>query len=254
MAQVSLLIQEALANHMPIGRHGMVVPGSYNPATATVDVMLCDAAIVFPGDQQTQPMVEQSVPLATTHIDDTYGPFGGEPCFLASVQGGYVAHVHRTPTAGVDSSNVPQGERWILLRNPAGDVIASYKMTQNGAGASDGLGGLQMLAGTLFKALTAAGRGITSNDSTQQTILGLPTGKRIIIDDAAGDILIGEAGLTANDRLVTESKLQTALNTIMTYINAHVHSGVQTGGGVSAVPTTTLSVTATGSSTVESEE
>jgi hypothetical protein len=109
-------------------------------------------------------MVEQSVPLATTHIDDTYGPFGGEPCFLASVQGGYVAHIHRTPTAGVDSSNVPQGERWILLRNPAGAVISHVKITQNGA-SGDGLGGMDLLTGSKYNAASAGGHTMLFDDA-----------------------------------------------------------------------------------------
>jgi hypothetical protein len=252
--QINGLIHEAIAAATPPARYGMIVPNSYKPADATVSVLLCDTAVVFDDDPTQQPMVETDVPLTANHIDDAHGPFGGELVHLQPFQGGYTATIHRQP-GGTEGPAAPQGERWILLRNSENAVLAYIKMTQNGASASDGAGGIAVLAGTLLSMLTAAGRGITSNDSTQQTILGLPSGKRIIIDDAAGDILIGEAGLTANDRVMTESKTQTLANAILSAVQTAFDTFAATVESGSGAPPPTLgTVTASGSTMVESEE
>jgi phage baseplate assembly protein gpV len=55
--------------------------------------------------------------------------------------------------------------------------------------------------------------------------------------DASGNILIDP---TAGDVKFQTSAFTTSLNQIISVFNAHVHSGVQTGSGDTAVPTTTI--------------
>ncbi len=72
-------------------------------------------------------------------------------------------------------------------------------------------------------------------------------GATIQIDANGGVIITPNAGenieLAGNTKnLVTHAELDTALQNFITALNSHVHSGVTTGGGSSAIPVTPLSL------------
>ena len=70
-------------------------------------------------------------------------------------------------------------------------------------------------------------------------IINIDANGGIVITPASGEN-IELAGNTKN--LVTHAELDTALQNFITALNTHVHSGVTTGGGTSAIPVTPMSV------------
>ncbi len=242
LAQVSALLHDMLAQHVPFGRDGMVVAGSYDPKDACVDVALLDTMNPVDGDQSG---VESRVPLATQHLDDAHGPFGGELVHLVPNQSGYTAHLYRQPGGG-EGPQAPAGERWIQLLSPGdhdgkgAQILAYVRLQQNG-----GHGALALLAGTLFSLMTAGGFGLTLDDVAKKATLVSPGGLEMIFDDNANAIMLGRSGLATADSLVTRTDLQEMADAVL--------QSVQTGITAPAIPAFTP-VVASGSSEIRGIE
>jgi hypothetical protein len=66
-------------------------------------------------------------------------------------------------------------------------------------------------------------------------------------------IELGEEGLADGNEVVRKQDLQAAINNLENYINAHTHSGVESGGADSGPPVTSYSDTAEASSVVKAQ-
>ena len=210
-----LAVQSSLNNGGQSGDdlEGVVVAGSWNPATATVQVTIGDTyAIANDGNGDQFAIITATV--GTTY-NDQYGPVGGERVHLQRVGAGWVAHFEH---ADDDSPGAPAGERWIVKKNAAGSVIAYIKMTNDGYTNGDGFGGIKALVGKFLSFLTAGGYGIQVDDQNSETLLGQLS-----------------AIATGNPNKVAR---YSDLQTIVTALNNHYH-----GGNTAATGTATGNVT-----------
>jgi hypothetical protein len=172
---------------------GVVINGSYNPATATCQVQVGDTCSLF-ADSGDQACVLQAT-LKTTQIGDLYGPVGGERVTLEQCANGWVASYEH---ADDDTPGPPSGERWVEHRNPqTGEVDAYWKHTNDAAEEGDGLGGAQY-GGTAARTRTTTASGfiIDQNDTTKTATITSPTGHVITVDDneATAGVTVQTAG------------------------------------------------------------
>jgi hypothetical protein len=237
LALIMAKVTQALDERSAVGREGIVADGSWNPAEGTITVLPGDNFANF-DDDDDQPSPIENVPLLTANVGDQGGPLPGDRVVIYHTQSGFAAKLHHGPD---DSPGAPAGERWIVVRKRAdGTALATLKLTQDGATAGDSAGGLTHSGGSLVKLITAGGLTVTLNDSTKQVIIGLPSGQEIVIDNTAGNVMIGGTGLTQpNNGIVRQADLQTALTNFKA---AMVTAGVTNASAI-VVPTATSSAT-----------
>lgn len=237
LALIMAKVRQELEQRSTVGREGIIADGSWNPKEGTVTVIPGDNFANF-GDDTDQPSPIENVPLVADGIGSQAGPLGGDRAILYHTQSGFVAKLHHGPD---DSPGAPAGERWLTLRKRAdGSSLATLKLTQDGATAGDAAGGFAWAGGTKVQLATAGGLTVTLNDSTKQVVIGLPSGQQIIIDNTAGNVMIGGSGLTQSaNGVVRQADLQSALANFKT---AMVTAAVTNAGAI-VVPTATSSAT-----------
>lgn len=79
-----------IAHSGAIALEGVIVKGTYDPATGRASVLQGDTAAVFT-DEGDQPIVHYGVPIHTWGIGNQEGPQGDERVKLVATQSGYVA-------------------------------------------------------------------------------------------------------------------------------------------------------------------
>ena len=65
-------------------------------------------------------------------------------------------------------------------------------------------------------------------------------GNVVVIPLGGAKVKIGDGNDADLDQLVTKADMQQVVNTIVDAFNGHKHTGVQTGGGVSGLPDSTI--------------
>jgi hypothetical protein len=195
---------------------GIVVAGSWNPTTATIQVTIGDTYAIA-NDNSGDQFAIVTATVGTTY-NDQYGPVGGERVHLQRVGAGWVAHFEH---ADDDSPGAPAGERWIVHRNASGAIIGFLKLTNDGIAAGDGLGGLSILAGAFLQFLTTGGYGVQADDANSETLLGQLS-----------------AIVTGNPNKVAR---YSDLQTLVTALNNHYHGGTTAATGTAIGNVTTPS-------------
>lgn len=192
---------------------GYVVPGSYDPAEGTIEVLLGDTAAIFTdyGDAPTTIVAN----MYTGGIGAQYGPVGGERVGIFRTPSGYSALIEHGPD---DTPGVPTGEWVIAHRNAAGVYDSFVKLTNDGPGNGDGLGGAQ-LGG--LGAFTKIGTSDATLQSAYDAVAGMLVHQAGAIAKVVHDKTLGQIGMgdAPADLLPTDAAAaQTHLTTLATNI------------------------------------
>jgi hypothetical protein len=240
-----------------VTEHGVMSAGSWSAtdnAGQQIDASTAEATsgktAAILGDDGDTGLAKPRLNLATMAVGDQYGPIGGERVLIIPTESGPVAlMIHGAD----DSPGAPSGERWITHRNPKTlGMDAFVKLTNDGASAGNGKGGIKINAASFFSAVTTGGNELVMddvgklftvqsvsggaliiNDTSQQITISYGNAA-VIFDKASGTFQICGSGTSSSDGIVRQSDLQAHITEVKTYINAHTHTGVQTGGGTSA--------------------
>jgi hypothetical protein len=209
LAEIAAIFGERQVPHV---RAGIILAGSWDAETGTVEVQLGDTyADQFPG-QPNGSASPARLPVLTTQFGDQYAPVGGEDCLCFPLHEDQYAVLifHK----GGTSQTVPSGERWIVHKGASGSPTASVKLTNDGQTAHDGLGAVRIVGGGYASVLAPLIEfGMAMADMT---------------DDAV---------IRARDLY----PLITALNNLVSALDSHRHTGVQGGSGVSGAPVSSFS-------------
>jgi len=228
MPKVVAMMQQSGAHD----REGIIIKGTYDPADGTATVGFGDTAAVF-RDEGDAPILVPRVPIKTPHVGDQYGPIGDERVKISATQSGYSAEMVHGPD---DSPGAPAGERWIAHRKANGKYDTILKFTNDGASAGDAKGGFRVTGGALISLLTAGGLVFT-------------------MDDASGKVMIGRAGLTSADAIVTATDLQEAVNAIIANVQTAINiMSLRAQPGTGPAAPTISPFTATGSTIADAAE
>lgn len=212
---------------------GIVIAGSWNPVTATIQVVVGDTYAIA-NDGGGDQFDVRTATIATTY-NDQYGPVGGERVFLTRVGGGYVAQFEH---ADDDTLNTPAGERWVVHRNASGVIDGYWKQTNDGPVANDKKGGYRQLVGALWALVTAGGHTITFDDHAKTVTITSAGGLKIVLDDNSGKVELNSTG-ASTDAMMNATQVKAAL---IAFKAAMVTAGVTNAGAI-VVPTLTGSTT-----------
>lgn len=242
----------------PISIEGVVVAGSYNPANNSIQVTMghtvAAAAFTTPSGQPIFPTVV-TAQLDTSGFGRQYGPVGGEQVVLTQCGTQYLATLEQN---SLDSPGVPSGETWEMHYAPGTTTTnAFWKLTNDGASMGDGLGGYQVLGGSLVSFTTAGGLEFTLNDTTETITIQASSGLAITIDKSTSAVNIGgspsaAASITFNgaatstaNGVIRQSDLVTFLTNLQTALGTWASANLSGGSGATGP---TLSFTPSGSS------
>jgi hypothetical protein len=189
---------------------GYVVPGSWDPAEGTIEVLIGDTAAIFTdyGDAPTTVVAN----LMTPGLGAQYGPVGGERVEMFRTPSGYSALLEHGPD---DTPGIPGGEWGIAHRNADGVYDSFVKLTNDGSTAGDGLGGA-LLGG--LGAFTQIG----TSDATLQSAYDATAGTlvhqagdiaKVVHDKTLGQIGMGAApgDLPDTAKLINNAHLTTTI-------------------------------------------
>ena len=99
----------------PVGIEGVVVAGSYSPATSDATSLRGDTYAAIDdqtGQATTHPIVHPRISIATAAHGDQYGPVGNERTVLLPTQSGYIMLFEHQED---DSPGAPSGWRYIIV-------------------------------------------------------------------------------------------------------------------------------------------
>ncbi len=173
---------------------GVVMAGSWNAASATVQCLLGDTALNASLPDSSDSAVIVTATLAVPQIGDQYGPVGGERVLLQESQGSWYAQFEH----GLDDSpGAPSGERWVVHRNASGVPDAYLKLTNSGPTNGDGLGGTLVGGnGALTAATTKSGHSVSLNDATKTITARSAGGLQHELNDIAQQVTTATATAT----------------------------------------------------------
>lgn len=97
---------------LPIAASGVIVPGSYDQTTGMVSVLFGSTYGLL-NENFEGPVVIDNVRLGTGHIGTIGGPLGNERVALHPMEGGFVAQLLHDQD---DAPGCPAGEWWATLR------------------------------------------------------------------------------------------------------------------------------------------
>lgn len=212
---------------------GIVIAGSWNPVTATIQVVVGDTYAIA-NDGGGDQFDVRTATIATTY-NDQYGPVGGERVFLVRVGGGYIAHFEH---ADDDTLGAPAGERWIVHRNKSGVIDSYIKLTNDGSAVGDDKGGLKLGFGELAEIETLGGHSVVLDDAAKKITITSTGGLKIVLDDNTGKVEINSAG-ASTDAMMNATQVKAALTAFKA---AMVAAAVPNAGAI-VVPTLTGSTT-----------
>lgn len=185
---------------VPVGREGIVVSGSWDAKSGTVEVLFGDTYAAL---DDSEIILHPRLPVLTTQLGDQYAPVGGERCIMLPIQSGFAVLIHHGED---DSPGAPSGERWITHRGASGSPTAALKLTNDALTPGDGLGAFQGTGGGYASILAPL-------------------------------VELGVAGADADlDAVVRVRDLIPLIN----LLNTHTHGGVQSGPSSTANPNQTF--------------
>ena len=126
-------IEAKYADGRFIAQHGHVVPGTYNPKTGEIDVLVLSESTILTSNTE-QPLIRRKIDLVTPVHGHQGGPTGGERVVLIPTDAGFIAVL----THGSDDSpGAPAGESWqghstgsaIKMQNSGNISVLSNAMT-----------------------------------------------------------------------------------------------------------------------------
>lgn len=240
-----------------VTEHGVVTAGSWSAiddASRQIEAGTAEATsgktAAILGDDGDTGLAKPRLNVATTQIGDQYGPIGGERVLIIPTEDGPVALYIHGPE---DSPGAKAGERWILHRNPTTlGWDAFLKFTNDGVTTNDGKGGISVNAASFLSMVTTGGLSIVGTDTQQTFTIQSASGGAIILNDnkqrlvlqylgatilfdgPTGTVQIQGSSTASGDAVVRQSDLAAHIADVKAYINAHTHTGVQTGSGTSA--------------------
>lgn len=256
-------LQELFATQTTLGKHaartqleGNVVPGSWNPATATCQVEIGDTAAFF-ADSGSQAQVVQCT-VKTDAFGKQYAPVGGERALVFWAQGGWTCEFEHSDD---DTTGTPSGEYWHLHADPTTIKPGSgtpptyntgLKFTNDGPTPGDNLGGAHLgHDGALSELRTKSGYTVTVDDTNQRAYVQVGS-LEVIVDGKNGKVFIGADNLAAGKAAITEDDLTAALTAFATDIKTWANANYQAGAGVAVSGPTVPTIT--GSSKVFIED
>ncbi len=257
--------RDALAvqqNAAEVGRNaprmleGVVISGSWDPANATVQVLVGDTIpfenVNFNSSGLNQPFMPVCTVCSPIPYDQA-GPVGGERVQIWEANGGGFAWYEAGPD---DSPQAPAGERFIMHRsaaNPNAVVFdAGIQLTNDGPTTGDQLGGtLVGYQGALTALFTKGGWVFSMGDTHLLGTLQAPDGTIVQIDANAHKVYLGANGLGASNAVMTAQDVQNALNALASDLKTWANANFQTGTNTAVAPSVP---TASGSTKVFAED
>lgn len=171
---------------LPKNQDGTFIGGSYDPKTATGEILFGDTYCIL-GDDGDMFINHQRLPLLTTQIGDLYGPTGVERTVAIATSTGYgLIYKHGED----DTPAPPAGERWILHKNvasqtqPAAVYDGGHQLTNDGTTPGDGKGGTRVgYKGDWTDVHTNSGHIMSQSDTNKQVILQSAGGHVLTYND-----------------------------------------------------------------------
>lgn len=198
----------ASKNRPPLALDGVIVDGSWDPVTSTAEVIIGSTFAIPQDDDVSQPMVHR-LPVFTACVGIQSGPIGGERVTIVPRESGWIILFEHGDD---DSPGAPAGEHWITHRNPTTKTVdATVKMTNDGPGDGDGLGGTFIGDGG---ALTKIGTSDDTLQSAYDATAGTLTHQagdvaKVVHDKTLGQVGIGDhpANLPDDAKAIVKSHL-----------------------------------------------
>lgn len=217
---------------------GTVIGGTWNPQTATMQVVMGDtAAVADLPDSDDEPDIRE-VTVAPGQFGGQFGPRGGERVTLSKSSGGWIAHFEH---ADNDTPQAPAGEVWQVHWNDIpppeknGQIDSFWKLTNDGVKPGDGRGGAIFGGTGDYVALTCGNSNgvITVSACSSQGLLTVtgPNGDLAVIDFNAMKVSLGGDTTATNDGVVRKSDLQAALDDIHTKLATWAAANLMGGSG-----------------------
>lgn len=230
--------QEAMRAHdggSVYGEDGIIANGSWNPQSGTVDVWKVETASILT-DGTEQPLRYQGVQLATTVNGHQGPPVGGERVILLRRHSGWLAILEHGQD---DSPKAPAGEHWYV--HPKTGSFQKFENNGNIAVSAEAQHSIAAASST--QTITGSEAHTAQTWSASASTSASVTAPSVQIGPSGGPYLqTGGSGAGGSNALVRAFELNavvTAINSLIALFNAHVHSGVQGGGGNSGAPTST---------------
>ncbi len=219
-------VEDRLKEALPRPMEGTIMKGTWVPGSGSNEitdgtaVVLVNKTAAMPTDQGDGPVMVR-MRITAPYPGHQFGPDGDERVHIHMTESGPAAQPYGGPQ---NLPGPPVGELWVGNKKR----IRMY---------------------------TVSGFQAVLDDTAKTLTLSSPGGLKVILDDNAGEVMIGKAGLSSTDSVMTQQDSQQLANAIISSVQtafatfaAHVASGNGT------TPPTVGSVTATGSSKVESQE